>query len=78
MHVCMYVFLQYLDRLTQFSLKLVKLWACINNDKTRTQHRELRSLLFARKVWVPLMSPAKQYKVYAEDGAHVYRSYLRR
>ena len=52
MHVCMYVFLQYLNRLTQFSLKLVKLWACINNDKTRTQHRELRSLLFARKVWV--------------------------
>ena len=25
-----------------------------------------------------LMSPARQYKVHAEDGAPVYRSYLRR
>ena len=64
----MYVFLQYLDRLTQFSLKLVKLWACPGTTFPTLCKKSVGSL----------MSPAKQYKVYAEDRAHVYRSYLRR
>ena len=33
-------------------LKLVTMGTCINNNKTRSQHRRLSSLLFARSVRV--------------------------
>ena len=37
-------YLRYLDRLAQFSFKLVWMGVCINNDKARPQHWELYSL----------------------------------
>ena len=35
--VCMYLW--YLDRVAQFSLKSVLMGVCVNNDKARLQHR---------------------------------------
>ena len=51
MHIFMYehgIFSQS----AQFSSKLLKMEACINDDQARPRHRELRSLLLARSVWV--------------------------
>ena len=38
----------YLDRLTPFSLKLVEMGTCINENTARPQHWEKLSLPFAR------------------------------
>ena len=38
----------YLDRLTPFSLKLVEMGTCINDNTAKPQHRKQLSLLFAR------------------------------
>ena len=52
--MCMYLCMNmgYLASLAQFNSKLLKMEACINDDKARPRHRELRSLLLARSVWV--------------------------
>ena len=38
----------HLDRLAQFSLKLVEMGTCINDNTARPQHRKQLSLPFAR------------------------------
>ena len=51
MHIFMYEHVIF-SQSAQFSSKLLKMEACINDDKARPRHRELRSLLLARSVWV--------------------------
>ena len=63
----MNLLLRYSYMLAQFGSKLILMGGCINNDKAKPQHRQLRSLPFQREFF---NVPDSQYRGNARDGAY--------